>query len=168
MTQYFGTVCQGKLFLNTDIPGHNIDKLPAASAEHCQALCTDKPSYTYFSYTRNFYCYLKSTPSQEPKVQTPVQGVTSGFSLKNCPSKLVCQGKLFLNTDIPGHNIDKLPAASAEHCQALCTDKPSCTYFTYNSRNFQCYLKENPSIMVTSTNVIATSGIPVHFCQMDN
>lgn len=33
---------------------------------------------------RHFYCYLKSTPSGEPSVQTPVQGVTSGFSLKSC------------------------------------------------------------------------------------
>lgn len=33
---------------------------------------------------RNFYCYLKSTPSGQPNIQTPLQGVTSGYSLKPC------------------------------------------------------------------------------------
>lgn len=42
----------------------------------------------YFKKTgplcRHFYCYLKSTPSGRPNVQTPLLGVTSGYSLKHC------------------------------------------------------------------------------------
>lgn len=48
---------------------------------------------------RHFYCYLKSTPSGEPSAQTPVQGVTSGFSLKSCspgPRRLTTINKPFL------------------------------------------------------------------------
>ncbi|XP_053303202.1 coagulation factor XI [Pleuronectes platessa] len=263
--------CAQELIENVDFPGTDINILYSPDARHCQQLCTEHPSCLFFSFlrhdwtrdNRNFFCYLKSTPSLKPNVRTPVQGITSGFSLKNCPSKLeqpcqsqlyqnvdfpgadyksfftssveecqkvctqdphcrffafmngvytpentryrcflkhswsvprspvikkevgavsgfshklqmtqyfgtVCQGKIFLNTDIRGHDIDNLPAASAEHCQALCTDKPSCTYFSYNRGDFQCYLKGNPSVMVTSTNAVTTSGIPVHFCQMDN
>ncbi|XP_062265316.1 coagulation factor XI-like [Platichthys flesus] len=267
----FSQECTQELNVNVDFPGSDLTFLYSPDAKHCQQLCTEHPSCLFFSFLRhdwtgddrNFYCYLKSTPSQEPKVRTPLQGVTSGFSLKNCTSELeqpcqsqlyqnvdflgadykfsftsndeechrictqdphcrfftfvnglftpetlirykchlkhswsvprtvikrevgaisgfshelqitqyfgtVCQGKLFLNTDIPGHDIENLPAASAEHCQALCTDKPSCTYFSYNSDDFQCYLKGNPSRMETRAKVGITSGIPVHFCQMNN
>ncbi|XP_060948416.1 coagulation factor XI-like isoform X2 [Limanda limanda] len=267
----FSQECAQELIENVDFPGSDITFLYSPDARHCQQLCTEHPSCLFFTFVRqdwtrdnrNFYCYLKSTPSLKPKVRTPLQGVTSGFSLKNCPSELeqpcrsqlyknvdflgadykslftssdeechrvctqdphcrfftfvndafrlsdirykchlkhswsvpripvikrevgavsgfshklqitqyfgpVCQGKLLLNTDIPGHDIDKLPAASAEHCQALCSDRPRCTYFSYNSDNFQCYLKGNRDAMVTRAKVGFTSGIPVHFCQMDD
>ncbi|XP_060948418.1 coagulation factor XI-like [Limanda limanda] len=268
----FSQECAQELMENVDFPGSDITFLYSPDARHCQQLCTEHPSCLFFTFVRqdwtrdnrNFYCFLKSTPSQEPNVRRPLQGVTSGFSLKNCTSELeqpcqsqlyqnvdflgadykffftssdeechrvctqdphcrfftfvngvftpetiirykchlkhswsvprtpvikrevgavsgfshelqmtqyfgtVCQGKLLLNTDIPGHDIDKLPAASAEHCQALCTDKPSCTYFSYTSGDFQCYLKENPSGMGTRAKVGVTSGIPVHLCQMND
>ncbi len=35
-------------------------------------------------FARHFYWHLKSTPSGKPRSQTTLQGVTSGFSLKNC------------------------------------------------------------------------------------
>ncbi|XP_047200199.1 coagulation factor XI-like, partial [Hippoglossus stenolepis] len=267
----FSQECAQELIENVDFPGSDITFLYSPDARHCQQLCTEHPSCLFFTFVRhdwtrdnrNFYCYIKSTPSLKPTVQTPLQGVTSGFSLKNCTSELeqpsrsqlyhnvdflganykslftssdeecqrvctqdphcrfftfvngvftpetirykchlkhnwsvprtpvikrkvgavsgfshklqipqyfgpVCQGELLLNTDIPGHDIDKLPAASAEHCQALCTDKPHCTYFSYTSDNFQCYLKGNPSLMGTTAKVGVTSGIPVHFCQMND
>ncbi|XP_053302483.1 plasma kallikrein [Pleuronectes platessa] len=268
----FSQECAEELMENVDFPGSDLTFLYSPDARHCQQLCTEHPSCLFFTFVRqdwtrdnsHFHCLLKSTPSQEPKVRTPLQGVTSGFSLKNCTSELeqpcqsqlyqnvdflgsdykffftssgeechrictedphcrfftfangvftpstiirykchlkhswsvprtpvimkevgavsgfshelqmtqyfgtVCQGKLLLNTDIPGHDIGKLPAASAEHCQALCTDKPSCTYFSYTSDDFQCYLKGNPSVMETRAKLGVTSGIPVHFCQMNN
>ena len=34
--------------------------------------------------TRQFFCYLKATPSGRPKHQHPILGITSGFSLKPC------------------------------------------------------------------------------------
>ncbi|GLD57927.1 coagulation factor XI-like protein [Lates japonicus] len=34
--------------------------------------------------TRHFHCFLKSTPSGQPKVQVAKQGITSGFSLRSC------------------------------------------------------------------------------------
>lgn len=37
-----------------------------------------------FLLCRNFHCYLKATQSREPESQTPLLGVTSGFSLKAC------------------------------------------------------------------------------------
>ncbi|XP_060949305.1 uncharacterized protein LOC133026426 [Limanda limanda] len=130
----------------------------------------------YASLTSLFFprykCHLKHSWSvpRTPVIKRQV-GAVSGFSHKLQITQHfgpVCQGKLLLNTDIPGHDIDKLPAASAEHCQALCSDKPRCTYFSYNSDNFQCYLKGNRAVMVTRAKVGFTSGIPVHFCQMDD
>lgn len=46
---------------------------------------------------RNFYCYLKYTESGRPKVQNPLLGVTSGFSLK------VCDSGSSKNSDILNH-----------------------------------------------------------------
>ena len=48
----FYTACKGGLFPNTDIPGHDVEVLPAVSPEHCQALCSAHPRCTYFSYIR--------------------------------------------------------------------------------------------------------------------
>ncbi|XP_034456233.1 plasma kallikrein-like [Hippoglossus hippoglossus] len=84
-----------------------------------------------------YKCHLKHSWSvpRTPVIKREV-GAVSGFSHKlQIPQYFepVYQDELLLNTDIPGHDIDKLPAASAEHCQALCTDKPCCTYFSYTS-----------------------------------
>lgn len=49
---WFHTVCQGKLFPDQNIPGHDIMFLPAASPEHCMSLCSAHPQGTYFSHIR--------------------------------------------------------------------------------------------------------------------
>lgn len=41
------------------------------------------------------------------------------------------KGKLFPRTDIPGGDIMMLPAASPQHCQALCSAHPLCTFFSF-------------------------------------
>uniref|UniRef100_A0A4W6DGQ8 Apple domain-containing protein n=1 Tax=Lates calcarifer TaxID=8187 RepID=A0A4W6DGQ8_LATCA len=253
--------CSREFLENVDFPGTDITSVYSPDVEHCQLLCTQHPSCLFFTFVRadwtvdnrHFYCYLKSTPSGKPKVQNPLQGVTSGYSLKPCnpdPSsclsqvyqnvdffgadyralftsdheecqrvctqdpqcqfftfvndiftsenirykchlkyswsvprtpiverkdgvvsgfshkiqltpffKPACQNKLFPNTDIPGNNLETLPAASPEHCQTLCSAHPRCTYFSYDS---------NGNEMVTRAKQGVTSGIPVHFCQLDN
>ncbi|KAG7501447.1 coagulation factor XI-like [Solea senegalensis] len=262
--------CQPYLMENIDFPGTDITFLYSPDVKHCQYLCTQHPSCLFFTFirqdwttdNRNFYCYLKSTPTGQPNVQTPLLGVTSGFSLKTCnlnskpclsqvyqnidfygsdyrflftsssdecqtfcskdpnchfftfindaytpekyrykchlkyswsiPRTLIvkkevgivsgfseqlqmspylepaCQRKLFANTNIPGNNLETLPAAGAEHCHALCSAHPTCTYFTYNNNDFNCYLKKNPNEMVKEAKVGVTSGIPSRFCQLDN
>lgn len=44
----------------------------------------------------------------------------------------VCQRKLFPGIDITTGDIMMVPAASAEHCHALCTAHPKCTFFSFN------------------------------------
>ncbi|XP_058475499.1 coagulation factor XI-like isoform X2 [Solea solea] len=261
--------CRPYLVENIDFPGTDITFLYSPDVKHCQYLCTEHPSCLFFTFirqdwttdNRNFYCYLKSTPSGQPDVQTPLLGVTSGFSLKTCnfnskpclsqvyqdidfygsdyrflftsssdecqtfcsndpnchfftfinnaytpekyrfkchlkqswsiPRTLIvkkevglvsgfseqlqmspylepaCQRKLFANTDIPGNSLETLPAAGAEHCHALCSAHPTCTYFSYDS-DFNCYLKNNPNEMVRKSKEGVTSGIPSRFCQLDD
>ncbi|XP_056254533.1 plasma kallikrein-like isoform X2 [Seriola aureovittata] len=266
----FSQECSRGLQENMDFPGTDITFLYSPDVEHCQQLCTQHPSCLFFTYiradwtkdNRHFHCYLKSTPSGQPRVQTPLIGVTSGFSLKPCnpqpnpclpqvyqnvdflgadyrflftadyeecqrvctqdpncqfftfvngvftPEKIrfkchlkyswtgprtplvnrkagvfsgfshnlqitqyftpACQSKFFAKTDIPGNDLETLPAASAEHCQALCSVNPRCTYFSFVSNNFHCILKNNPNEMVIRAKEGVTSGLPVHFCQLDN
>ncbi|XP_028249195.1 coagulation factor XI-like [Parambassis ranga] len=262
--------CNPTLQENIDFAGTDIMFMYSPDVEHCQQLCTQHPSCLFFTFirpdwtqdNRHFYCYLKSTPSGEPTVQTVLLGVTSGFSLKNCnlnpkpclsqvyenvdffgadyrmfftdsyeecqractqdpgcqfftfvndlfrpesirfkchlkfswniPSPTiverksglisgfshnidisqhfdtVCNPRLFPSTDIPGSNIQSLPAASPEQCHSLCSAHPSCTYFSYSINDLSCQLKSNPNQMVVSAKGEVTSGIPSRFCQFDD
>ncbi|KAF7657616.1 hypothetical protein LDENG_00024300 [Lucifuga dentata] len=269
----FSQECRPELVENIDFPGTDIKFVYSPDAEHCQQLCTQHHACQFFTFVRldwtrdnrHFYCYLKSTSSGRPNVRTPLSGVTSGFSLKNCnpdqklcltkvyqnvdffgadyrtlftadyeecqrtctqdpfcqfftfvngdftPEKIRfkchlkfswtiprtpivallpnlvsgfshdvkhfesqfypgCQSKLFPSTDIPGNDVEVLPAVSAEHCFSLCSANPQCTYFSYDrsSNKFDCHLKNNPHEMVTQAKDRITSGLPARFCQIDN
>ncbi|XP_059206201.1 coagulation factor XI-like [Centropristis striata] len=266
----FSQECNRQLQENVDFPGTDIKFVYAADVEHCQQLCTQHPSCLFFTFVRpdwtrdnrHFYCYLKNTPTGKPKVQTPLLGVTSGYSLKSCNpeadpclskvyqnvdfpgadyqtfftadyeecqractqdpschfftfvngvftpekirykchlkfswsvprtdivekkagvtsgfshntalsqvSKAACEGKVFPSIDIPGNDIENFPAASPEHCQALCSAHPSCTFFSYSSNDNKCYLKDNKNEMVMVAKQGVTSGLPARFCQLDN
>ncbi|XP_073319557.1 coagulation factor XI-like [Pagrus major] len=262
--------CNPGHVVNVDFPGTDITSVYSPDADHCQQLCTQHPSCLFFTFirgdwtrdNRHFYCYLKSTPTGEPKVQTPLMGVTSGYSLKPCSPDLkpclsqvyqnmdfygadyrtlftanyeeceractqdsgcqfftfvnevfqvekirfkchlkfswtiprppvvrvlrnvvsgfshniqmgqqldtACQGKLFPHADIPGGNIMVLPAASPEQCQTLCSTHPKCTFFSFASNGLSCQLKSDQDFLVIRDNDGITSGLPAHFCQLDN
>uniref|UniRef100_A0A671U0U1 Apple domain-containing protein n=1 Tax=Sparus aurata TaxID=8175 RepID=A0A671U0U1_SPAAU len=261
--------CKTQHEVDVDFPGTDITSVYSPDADHCQQLCTQHPSCLFFTFirgnwtrdNRHFYCYLKSTTTGEPRVRTPLLGVTSGYSLKPCSPDLkpclsqvyqnvdffgadyrtfftadyeecqractqdsgcqfftftnediqmesirfkchlkfswtiprpsvkslrnvvsgfslkiqmgqqsdtVCQGKLFPRTDIPGGDIMMLPAASPQHCQALCSAHPLCTFFSFVSNGFSCQLKSDPNYLVIRDNDGITSGLPAHFCQLDN
>ncbi|XP_031179016.1 coagulation factor XI-like [Sander lucioperca] len=266
----FGQDCNQQLLENVDFPGNDITSLFSPDVEHCRQLCTQHSSCDFFTFVRadwnkddrNFFCYIKASPNGQPTVQAPLQGVTSGFSLKPCSQDLepclstvyqnvdftgadyralftadyeecqractqdtacqfftlldkaftsfgnryrfkcnlkfswpvpripvvekktgvtsgfsqitqisqqsVCQSKLFPNTDIPGNNVEVIPAASPEHCQALCSAHSVCSYFSFNSNNFNCNLKKNNEELVTEAKDGITSGLPARFCQLDN
>uniref|UniRef100_A0A671U235 Apple domain-containing protein n=1 Tax=Sparus aurata TaxID=8175 RepID=A0A671U235_SPAAU len=255
--------CKTQHEVDVDFPGTDITSVYSPDADHCQQLCTQHPSCLFFTFirgnwtrdNRHFYCYLKSTTTGEPRVRTPLLGVTSGYSLKPCspdlkpclsqvyqnvdffgadyrtfftadyeecqractqdsgcqfftftnediqmesirfkchlkfswtiprPSvkslrnvvsgfslkiQMVCQGKLFPRTDIPGGDIMMLPAASPQHCQALCSAHPLCTFFSFVRNGFSCQLKRDETYLVIRYNDGITSGLPAHFCQLDN
>ncbi|XP_034456229.1 coagulation factor XI-like, partial [Hippoglossus hippoglossus] len=92
----FSQDCAQEFIENVNFPGSDITTLCSPDARHCQQLCTEHPSCLFFTFLRHdwtkdkrkFYCYLKSTPSKKPNVRTPLQGVTSGFSLKYCNPEL--------------------------------------------------------------------------------
>ncbi|KAK2830164.1 hypothetical protein Q5P01_018095 [Channa striata] len=266
----FSQDCTPEVLENVDFPGADITFLFSPDVRHCQLLCTQHPSCLFFTFlradwtrdNRNFHCLLKSSPSGRPSQQTPLQGATSGFSLKFCPRESkpclsevyqnvdflgadyrslftadfeecqractqdplcqfftflnedftsatirfkchlkvsltvprpavierkagvisgfsttiqtseffepACQGKLFPSTEIPGNDFLALPAASPEHCLALCSAHPLCSFFSYASNNFNCSLKNNVNTITINSNERITSGIPARFCQLDN
>uniref|UniRef100_A0A3B3TK34 Plasma kallikrein-like n=1 Tax=Poecilia latipinna TaxID=48699 RepID=A0A3B3TK34_9TELE len=270
----FSKACPNGLLENVDFPGSDITFLYSPSVEHCQQLCTQHPACLFFTFirpdwtsdNRHFYCYLKSTPSGQPSSQTPLLGVTSGFSLKTCnPEPRPCFSQVFQNvdffgadyrtlftpdiqecqrvctqdpgcqffafmkedhpihnirfkcylkfswsvprtpivekkagvtsgfaqktqqtqeldtrkqisraktffpnTDIPGSNLEHQKSVSVEHCQVLCSAHPKCTYFSFSSDDFECYLKNNLNNLTVKPKDGITSGIPAHFCQLDD
>lgn len=60
----FGTACERKLFPSTAIPGSEVLKLPAASPEHCHAMCTAHPKCTFFSFEGSVCVFDKSALRQ--------------------------------------------------------------------------------------------------------
>uniref|UniRef100_A0A3Q2D1Y0 Apple domain-containing protein n=1 Tax=Cyprinodon variegatus TaxID=28743 RepID=A0A3Q2D1Y0_CYPVA len=171
------------LLENIDFPGSDITFLYSPSVEHCQRLCTEHHSCLFFTFIRpdwtrdnRYKCHLKfswnipRTPIVEKKT-----GVTSGFALKTkqtqeFPTSKQITSKLLLfpNTDIPGSNIEKLKSVSPEHCQVLCSANPQCTYFSFSSDDFSCYLKNNQRVLTAKPKKGTTSGIPARFCQLDD
>ncbi|KAM9737243.1 coagulation factor XI-like [Menidia menidia] len=150
--------CQSGFLENVDFPGSDLSFLYSPDVEHCQLLCTQHPSCLFFTFiredwtrdNRQFQCYLKSTLSGEPDSQIPLQGVTSGFSLKSCaPDTEPCLSKVYQNVDFPGADYKSLFTPDYEECQRVCTQDAACQFFTflnenfipYTSARFKCHLK---------------------------
>eukprot|EP00064_Thunnus_orientalis_P012099 superscaffoldBa00001815_g12133 len=149
--------CSHELLENVDFPGTDIKSLYSPDVNHCQQLCTQHPSCLFFTFirpdwtrdNRHFYCYLKSTPSGQPNVQTPLLGVTSGFSLKNCtPDTKPCLSQVYQNVDFLGADYRFLFTSDYEECQRACTQDPGCQFFTFVNGVFtperiryKCHLK---------------------------
>uniref|UniRef100_A0A667WRZ7 Apple domain-containing protein n=1 Tax=Myripristis murdjan TaxID=586833 RepID=A0A667WRZ7_9TELE len=176
--------CLSQVYENVDFYGADYQTLFTVSYEECQRACTNDPSCQFFTFFNGIFtpekirykCHLKFswTVPRTPIVEAK-PGVVSGFShslqiMTN--SDTVCQARFFPNTDIPGNDLEKVLAGSAEHCLSLCSAHPRCTYFSYvtsdGSDRFSCFLKSNPNEMIISAKDGVTSGIPSRFCQQDN
>uniref|UniRef100_A0A667WRI5 Coagulation factor XI-like n=1 Tax=Myripristis murdjan TaxID=586833 RepID=A0A667WRI5_9TELE len=161
---------QTPLLENVDFPGTDLTQLYSPDVNHCQLLCTKHPSCLFFTFVRadwtrdnrHFYCYLKSTPSGQPNSQSPVLGVTSGYSLKPCgPQSNPCLSQVYQNMDFPGADYRSLFTADYEECQRACTNDPFCQFFTFVSgtytekpTRYKCYLKFSWTIPVIP-NIVA-------------
>ncbi|XP_037330863.2 coagulation factor XI-like [Pungitius pungitius] len=154
--------CRRQLLEDVDFPGSDIQFVFSPDVDHCQQLCTQHPACLFFTYlpaewtqdNRNFYCYLKTSLSGEPDVQNPVQGVTSGFSLKPCnPDPKPCLPQMYPDLDFPGADYRALFTEDAEECRRACTQDPACQFFTFLNEVFtlenfryKCHLKFSWSV----------------------
>ncbi|KAG8005096.1 Coagulation factor XI, partial [Nibea albiflora] len=134
--------CLPQVYHDVNFPGADFRSLFTADYEECQRACTSDPACHFFTFLKptfptsniRYKCHLKyrfSTPGI-----TRRGSITSGFSHRVHTTRnynTACEGKLFPNTDIAMHSINVQPAASPEHCQALCSAHPLCTSFTYIS-----------------------------------
>uniref|UniRef100_A0A8C9Y226 Apple domain-containing protein n=1 Tax=Sander lucioperca TaxID=283035 RepID=A0A8C9Y226_SANLU len=142
LQQVKGEPCLSTVYQNVDFTGADYRALFTADYEECQRACTQDTACQFFtlldkaftSFGNRFKCNLKfSWPVPRIPVVEKKTGVTSGFSqITQISQQSVCQSKLFPNTDIPGNNVEVIPAASPEHCQALCSAHSVCSYFSFN------------------------------------
>ncbi|XP_070778230.1 coagulation factor XI-like [Enoplosus armatus] len=171
--------CLSQVYYGVDFYGADYQTLFTANYEECQRACTHNPSCQFFTFISGnftsaeyrYKCHLKfSWTVPRPCVKAGA-GLVSGFSHSlqiTQQSDTECQIKLIPNAKTPGNGTESLPAASPEHCHALCTAHPQCTYFSYASDDFMCHLKNNPNEMVLKAKEGVTSGMPTHSCQLDN
>uniref|UniRef100_A0A672H6Q2 Apple domain-containing protein n=1 Tax=Salarias fasciatus TaxID=181472 RepID=A0A672H6Q2_SALFA len=142
--------CNQQFLENIDFQGTDIMFVESPDAEHCQMICTQHPTCLFFTFvrpdwtqdTRDFSCYLKSTPTGTPNVQTLLLGVTSGYSLKSCDTSQCT------NTDFLGADYKTFFTADYEECQRACTYDPNCQFFTFinelftqQNMRYKCHLK---------------------------
>uniref|UniRef100_A0A3Q1H8P6 Apple domain-containing protein n=1 Tax=Anabas testudineus TaxID=64144 RepID=A0A3Q1H8P6_ANATE len=172
--------CLSKVYWNTDFTGADYRAHFTPNYEECQRVCTNDPGCQFFTFANDIYgsenirykCHLKFswTIPVIPKIDV-VNDIVSGFSQRyQTPQYLKpeCKSKLFPNINYPGNDVTSLLAVSPEQCQTLCSAHPLCTYFSYTSNDFRCYLKNNPNEMVPRAASGVTSGLPARFCQPDN
>lgn len=157
--------CDRELRGNVDFPGTDIIFVYSPDVQHCQQMCTQHPSCLFFTYVRadwtkdnrHFFCYLKQTSSGQPNVQTPLLGVTSGFSLKPCPENSgPCFPEVYPNLDFFGADYRTLFTPDYDECQRVCTHEPGCQFFTWvnglfenKNTRYKCYLKFSWTVPVT-------------------
>ncbi|XP_049891146.1 coagulation factor XI-like [Epinephelus moara] len=162
------------LLRDVDFPGSDIKHVTSPDAEHCQLLCTQHPTCRFFTFlrpdwtrdNRQFFCYLKASPSGQPRVQNALHGHTSGFSLKPCnPDPKPCLHGVYHHVDFPGADFRTLFTANYEECQRECTHDPACQFFTFIKGNYRdertrykCYLKFSWTVPRTLT-VLVKAGI---------
>ncbi|XP_053705961.1 coagulation factor XI-like [Synchiropus splendidus] len=157
--------CSHQLLKDVDFPGTDLKFVYAADENHCQLLCTQHPACLFFTFVRpdwtrdnrHFYCYLKSTPSKEPNVQTDLVGVTSGFSLRHCSTRpRPCLQDVYHNVDFPGADYRTLFTHDYKECQRTCNQDINCQFFTFLTERFtpdkykyKCYLKMSMDVPTT-------------------
>uniref|UniRef100_A0A4W6FSL3 Apple domain-containing protein n=1 Tax=Lates calcarifer TaxID=8187 RepID=A0A4W6FSL3_LATCA len=116
-----GRDCEGKLFPKTNLPGHDIESLLAASPEHCQTLCSAHPQCSYFSYVG----YTYHIPNLfHPNYWNHLTNMTTLEGI-----------------NLPGSDLRFLLVNNAKACQKTCTEDPNCQFYTYTIADRRCYLK---------------------------
>ncbi|XP_014905718.1 coagulation factor XI-like [Poecilia latipinna] len=169
-----------KVYEDVDFTGADYRTLFTADYQACQKACTEDPFCQFFTFINGkfsntnirYKCHLKYSWSvaRTPAV-TALADRISGFSreLQIIPSyQTACQSTLFPNINFPGYDFEVHQAGSPELCQVLCSAHPQCTYFSFVSNEFKCYLKNNPNQMVPKDGSGITSGLPSRSCPLRN
>ncbi|XP_041665679.1 coagulation factor XI-like [Cheilinus undulatus] len=171
--------CLSQLYHGVSFSGADYQTLFTSDYESCQRVCTNDPYCRFFTFFNESFetakyrykCHLKYNWNipRTPFVKK-LSGLVSGYSQKLIIAQPVtaCEVQLFTNAEILGNHTRHLLTASPEHCHALCTAHPQCTYFVYDSEDYKCYLKDDPNEMVMRAKDGVTSGISASFCQHEN
>ncbi|XP_048453926.1 plasma kallikrein-like [Rhincodon typus] len=130
-----------------------------------------------FSPSFRFSCYLKRTTTGQPSVESDLQNVVSGYSLRHCGTQSSCFETVYDGLDFPGNDIHQSVVENEESCQRKCTEEPDCQFFTFIKEEFHnepqrylCYRKKSvrgtpPRISILQ-NVI--SGFSFRGCAVNN
>lgn len=159
-----------------NFPGTAVAQVFSPDAGHCQQVCTQHHSCSFFTFmgpsftdvSKRFHCYLRDSSSGQPGPKTPLQGVTSGCSLKTCqPAQSdLCLAKVYQNLDFVGPEYRTFFTADADECQRACNVDPGCKFFTFNgplfveaNHRFKCFLKHSWTTVPRTPIVTATDGV---------
>ncbi|XP_058853287.1 plasma kallikrein-like isoform X1 [Acipenser ruthenus] len=174
------STCSPRVFMGVDFPGVDYKFLYTDSHSDCQTACTTDPDCQFFTYLTDTFdnpeyrqkCHLKYTKNvPSPPTINNLQNVVSGFSQRGCSAKASstrCSSKILEGTEFPGNDIIHHPAPSAEFCRLLCTFDPRCTFFSFFSKKFECWLKHSDGGRVVKSSSAVFSGNSLRFCGTRN
>ncbi|XP_058233640.1 plasma kallikrein-like isoform X3 [Hemibagrus wyckioides] len=176
--------CLSSTYQGIDFTGSDYVQLTLNTSDDCQKQCTSDPDCAFFSFTTKTFpdaesrnkCFLKfcwTVPTPSVLIKTP--GLVSGFSDASYKTKEDCKEEIFANVNYRGNGIEKIPAASPQHCQFLCNKHPRCTHFTYTTSNYStdpeinmhCYLKHSQNVSQLVQEEMF-SGFPTRNCTPSN
>nr|CEL69262.1 TPA: PAN domain-containing protein [Neospora caninum Liverpool] len=138
--------------LDTDYFGYDIVKVEdgsIAGPNACQIACQETAGCQYWTFvSQTSACYLKDSRALLGyKHGADTVGMISG------PRD--CLPPISGNVDYVGYDVEKVEngqVTSAAACQHLCRAIPQCFYFTWVSKENNCYLKNSSAIQGRSSN----------------
>lgn len=138
---YFYTKCDRSenysSIVHMDIPGYDLPQMPLTNKneDECAQACDDNSECMWYNYNRNNRnCYLKKGVAKPDFV--------TGANIRRTDPVIVGSGY-----DIPGFDMPNMPigAENENICAEQCR-KNKCTFWNYNKKSKQCWLKHgNPT-----------------------
>ncbi|XP_077599840.1 coagulation factor XI-like [Stigmatopora nigra] len=175
--------CLDSVYQNVDFHGADYRTLFTADHQECQRICSKDPFCQFFTFIQpkftsekyRYKCHLKFSWTLPRTLNVNRKnGMISGFSQSgqfSQPSDTgkvpVCSTQLFPNAEIVGEAFTTQSTGTPEQCLAMCSAHPQCTFFSFQSSDFKCLLKENRNEMNLMAKNGVTSGISTHYCQQD-
>lgn len=138
---------------HTNIPGFNITSptqpILNSTEANCQQTCSNSDC-DFYSYDSNSNtCYLK-------KIQTD-PNITTGFKVAD--PKTCNPYTRFVNGNIPGFDLPngEVNTSTEKICQDLCSSNTNCDFYTYDTPNTNCKLKQGIQVKNIDTGFLTQS-----------
>ncbi|OEH76779.1 micronemal protein 4 [Cyclospora cayetanensis] len=131
---------------NSDYSGEELARFPASTPQACRERCSQESECTFITHNvLSSICVLRKGPPYVGK-QHRVNVASAPKECLKCPENDVAY---------KGESLGSSQARSASHCQALCVEDESCSYFTFDILTWDCHMFKKGAIEFPEMNKIS-------------